>query len=78
MVITSHSSNFILALQTYAIKHKTSSICDFYVTKRRSDNYLIDYQKVNHELSRIYADFAKPFSQIKAIFDALSNGDNDD
>ena len=78
ILITSHSPNFILALQTYSIKYKVEQECNFYTTQKKEDNYIIDYKRMNDELTKIYADFAIPFSQIKAIYDALSNGENYD
>lgn len=78
ILITSHSPNFILALQTYSIKYKVEQECNFYTTQKREDNYIIDYKKMNNELPQVYADFARPFSQIKAIYDTLKNGENYD
>lgn len=76
-IITSHSPNFVLALQTYALKYKVTEYCDFYSTKKRSDGYTVDYKKMNNELSKIYAEFAAPFSYMKAVFDSLVDGEDD-
>ncbi len=76
-IITSHSPNFVLALQTYALKYKVVECCDFYSTQKRSDGYTVDYKKMNNELSKIYAEFAAPFSYMKAVFDSLVDGEND-
>ncbi len=76
VLITSHSPNFILALQTYSTKYKVEEECNFYSTQKREDGYIVDYKKMNNNLSQVYADFAKPFSQIKAVFDSMKYGDS--
>ncbi|MBQ7115003.1 MAG: AAA family ATPase [Clostridia bacterium] len=75
VVITSHSSNFVLALQTYSIKHQIEDKTNFYLTTKNDDEYTVDYQKMNSKLNDVYVEFAKPFSEIKAKFDALRFGD---
>jgi len=78
IVITSHSSNFVLALQTYAMKHHLEDKTNFYLTNKNDDKYTVDYSKMNSNLNKIYYEFAKPFSEIKAKYDALSFGDSND
>lgn len=78
VIITSHSSNFVLALQTYTIKHHIEDKTNFYLTIKNDDKYTVDYNQMNSSLNKIYYEFAKPFSEIKAKYDALSFGDNND
>lgn len=78
VIITSHSSNFVLALQTYTIKHHIEDKTNFYLTIKNDDKYTVDYNKMNSSLDKIYYEFAKPFSEIKAKYDALNFGDNND
>lgn len=75
VIITSHSSNFVLALQTYSIKHQIVDKTNYYLTNKNSDEYTVDYKKMNSKLNNIYYEFAKPFSEIKAKYDALIFGD---
>jgi predicted ATPase len=78
VIITSHSPNFVLALHTFAIKHCFLNITNFYHTEKKTDGYLVDYTPMNSDLSKVYAEFSKPFSQMKAIFDSLQLGDDND
>ena len=71
VVITSHSPNFILALNTYSVKHGIIENTDFYSTKTRDDGYFVDYFSMNDDLTGVYAELSRPFSEIKAIFDSL-------
>lgn len=74
IVVTSHSPNFVLALQTFSIKYQYSSNSDFYITEK-IDDYRVNYKNVNSDLSVIYSDFAKQFSNMKALFDCLIKGE---
>lgn len=77
VVLTSHSPNFVLAMQTYSMKYKLSDITHFYTTVKDEDGYRVDYKHVD-DTTEIYADFAKFFSQIKAKYDMLRYGDDND
>ena len=77
VVLTSHSPNFVLAMQTYSMKYKLGDITNFYTTIRDEDGYRVDYKRVD-DMNEIYADFAKFFSEIKAKYDMLRYGDDDD
>ncbi len=78
IVITSHSPNFVLALQTFAIKYDLVEATHFYITEKKTDNYLVDYKLMNENMTEIYAEFAKPFSAMKAIYDSLKYGEVND
>lgn len=77
VILASHSPNFVLAMQTYSIKYNLSEITNVYTTVRHEDGYRVDYKRVE-DMTEVYADFAKFFSQIKAKFDILRYGDDDD
>lgn len=77
VVLTSHSPNFVLAMQTYSMKYKLGDITNFYTTVKDKDGYRVDYKHVD-DTTEIYADFAKFFSQIKAKYDMLRYGDDND
>ena len=78
IVITSHSPNFVLALQTFAIKYDLVKTTHFYITEKKADKYLVDYKAMNENMTEIYAEFAKPFSAMKAIYDSLKYGEVND
>ena len=77
VIITSHSPNFVLGLQTFSIKYGLSKITNFYKTEKL-DDYFVKYKNVNDNISIIYSDFAKYFSKIKSLYDFLILGDNND
>ena len=77
VVLTSHSPNFVLAMQTYSMKYNLGKITNFYTTVKDEDGYRVDYKHVD-DTTEIYADFAKFFSQIKAKYDMLRYGDDND
>ena len=77
VILTSHSPNFVLAMHTYSIKYHLSDITNVYTTVRHEDGYRVDYKRVE-DMTEVYADFAKFFSQIKAKFDLLRYGDDND
>ncbi len=77
VVLTSHSPNFVLAMQTYSMEYKLGDITNFYTTVKDEDGYRVDYKRVD-DMTEIYADFAKFFSQIKAKYDMLRYGDDND
>ncbi len=66
ILLTTHSPNLMLALETYMRKYKINDICNFYQTHHYEDNYFVDYECVNNDLDKIYYDFVKYFSDIKA------------
>ena len=77
VVLTSHSPNFVLAIQTFSMQYKLKEKTNFYITKRDEDGYRVDYSLVKN-MNEVYADFAKFFSQIKSQYDILKYGDYDD
>ena len=56
------------------MKYQYSNKVDFYITEK-VDDYRVNYKNVNDDLSVIYADFAKQFSSMKALFDYLTRGE---
>ena len=77
VIITSHSPNFVLGMQTYSMKYKLEKVTNFYTTEK-IDGYFVSYKNVNKNLNVIYSDFAKYFSEIKALFDNLAYGERND
>ena len=76
-VITSHSPNFVLAIQTFSQKYGLNDISNYYITQK-VDEYRVCYKCVNDNLQLIYADFAKYFSEIKSLYNNLIYGENND
>lgn len=77
VIITSHSPNFVLAIQTYSSKYSLSKVTNYYKTNK-IDEYLVEYKNVNENLNSVYSDFALYFSNMKALYDSLNDGEKND
>lgn len=77
VIITTHSPLFVLAVQTYSMLYKLSDKTNFYITSKK-EGYLVNYIKTNESLNKNYSDFAKYFSQIRALYNKSCEGGSDD
>ena len=68
IVLTSHSPNFVLALDAYMRKYNIENKTNFYQTRINEDSS-VDYDCVNDNIESIYDDFLKFLSEAKAIRD---------
>lgn len=66
VLLTSHSPNFVLALDAFMRKYNIIDKTNFYKTNYHDDGY-IDYQCVNDDISLIYSDFVEYLSEVKII-----------
>ena len=76
-IITTHSPNFLVALNTYSIQEKISFQSNYYYTKRMDNNYNVKLENVNERMEEAYYALNKPFIDINFVFDSLL-GDSDD
>lgn len=78
VVLTSHSPNFVMAIDAYMRKHEITDKTNFYQTRRMEDGF-VEYVDVNDDLGRIYTDFMAGYSEVKELRDYyLDSGDCDD
>ncbi|WP_302978441.1 AAA family ATPase [Bilophila wadsworthia] len=70
ILLTTHSSNFMLAIDANMRKHDISSKTNFYQTKCLEDGF-VEYKCVNEDLGKIYADFLQYFSDVKILRDSF-------
>lgn len=68
ILLTSHSPNFVLAIEAYMRKHEIQSLTNFYQTKAL-ENGAVEYQCVNENMEQIYAAFMHSLSEVKALRD---------
>lgn len=68
VLLTTHSSNFMLAIDAYMRKHSINNKCNFYQTEHY-DNGFVNYKCVNDNMGEIYGDFMEYFSQVKMLRD---------
>lgn len=78
VVLTSHSPNFVMAIDAYMRKYEITDKTNFYQTRRMEDGF-VEYVDVNDDLGRIYTDFMDGYSEVKELRDYyLDSGDCDD
>ena len=70
VLLTTHSPNFMLALEANMRKYDAMDLCDFYQTKRIGDTSFVDYKCVNDSLEDIYEDFVIYLSDMKKLRDS--------
>lgn len=66
ILLTTHSPNFLLAIEAFMYKHSIVDKCNFYKTQFNNDNETVDYVLTNNT-NEIYGDFVKFLSQVKNI-----------
>ena len=77
ILLTTHSSNFVLALDAYMRKHSITEKTNFYRTEF-NDEKMVDYICTNDDIGIIYQDFLEYLSEVKVLRnDCLKNaGEN--
>ncbi|MBR5598295.1 MAG: AAA family ATPase [Lachnospiraceae bacterium] len=70
ILLTTHSPNFMLALEANMRKYEAQDICNFYQTKHIEESAFVDYKCVNESLEDIYEDFVTYLSDMKMLRDS--------
>lgn len=77
ILLTTHSSNFVLALDAYMRKHKICKKTNFYQTQF-TDTGMVNYVCANENIGTIYKDFLQYLSEVKMLRnECLRNGGED-
>lgn len=76
ILLTTHSPNFMLALDAYMRKYELNSRTNFYQTDPGEDGF-VSYRCVNDDLGVIYDDFLQYLSQVKLLRDQYLYGGED-
>jgi predicted ATPase len=66
ILLTTHSSNFVLALDAYMRKYEIETLTNFYRTKF-NESGLVDYECINDNINLIYQDFLQYLSEVKVL-----------
>lgn len=66
ILLTTHSSNFVLALDAFMRKHKIEEKTNFYRTEF-NENGMVDYVCTNDDIGTIYQDFLQYLSEVKML-----------
>ena len=79
ILLTTHSSNFVLALDAYMRKYEIEDLTNFYRTTF-NENEMVDYECINDNMNVIYQDFLQYLSEVKVLRnECLKNtGDKND
>ena len=72
ILLTTHSPNFMLALDAYMRKYDISEITNFYQTDVLEDNF-VHYNCVNNDMGKIYQDFLQYLSEVKMLRNIFLN-----
>lgn len=66
ILLTTHSSNFVLALDAYMRKYEIEAVTNFYQTEPLACG-MVEYKCVNDSINVIYQDFLEYMSQVKIL-----------
>lgn len=66
ILLTTHSPNFLLALDTYAMKNKISDETHFFKS-RHNEDYSVAFDCVDEKINEVYADLSLPFIKMDAL-----------
>ncbi|MBQ4570265.1 MAG: AAA family ATPase [Bacilli bacterium] len=69
ILLTTHSPNFLMALEAYSKKYELLEKANYYMAKHNDSKYMVDYICVNGRISEIYSSFALPLVEVKKIKD---------
>lgn len=76
VLLTTHSSQFMLAIDAYMRKYDITNLCNFYQTEYIDNSPFVAYKCVNDSLNLIYEDFVTFLSDVKLLRNScLTNGD---
>lgn len=73
VLLTTHSANFMLAIDAYMRKYETSDQTNFYQTEELESGF-VRYHCVNDDMGKIYEDFLQYLSEVKVLRNHYLNG----
>lgn len=69
ILLTTHSSHFMLAVDAFMRKYEIEERCNFYKTEKIDGGKFVRHNCVNDSMNTIYQDFLKYLSEIKMLRD---------
>lgn len=72
ILLTTHSPNFMLALDAYMRKYDIADQTNFYQTDALEDDF-VQYHCVNDDMGKIYQDFLQYLSEVKMLRNSYLN-----
>ena len=76
VLLTAHSSHFMLAVDAYMRKYDITDLCNFYQTEQIDNSHFVSYKCVNDSLNLIYEDFVTYLSDVKLMRDQYLRNEN--
>lgn len=78
VLLTSHSPNFVLAIDAFMRKYEINNKTNFYQTHLMDDGFA-EYVNVDEDMGAIYSDFVQYLTEVKVLRDRYMRnlGDND-
>ena len=76
VLLTTHSSHFMLAVDAYMRKYDITNLCNFYQTEHIDNGPFVSYKCVNDSLNLIYEDFVTYLSDVKLLRNEYLTNDN--
>ena len=73
VLLTSHSPNFVLAIDAFMRKYNINDKTNFYQTHRMEDDFA-EYKNVNDDMGKIYADFVQYLTEVKLLRNKYMHG----
>ena len=67
VLLTTHSPNFLLAIDALMRKYDIRKNCHFYQTEKLEDDFRVQYVEKTDDLDEVYAEYARAFSQMNAM-----------
>lgn len=78
VLMTTHSPNFLLAVDAYMRQYDIREKCHFYQTERLTDRFGVRYVEKTDSLDEVYADFARAFAEMNALRKSLMWQEDDE
>ncbi|MBQ0067125.1 MAG: ATP-binding protein [Phascolarctobacterium sp.] len=78
VLLTTHSPNFMLALETMSLQYKLGDVMQTYKTEMCDDGYQVTYRKVSDDLDIVYTDFIRAMVRMQTMKKRLLEGIDED
>lgn len=72
ILLTTHSPNFMLAIDAFMRKYDINDKSNFYQTKDLGDGF-VEYVDVTNNMEKIYQDFLVYLTEVKSIHDSFTD-----
>ncbi|MCL2861825.1 MAG: ATP-binding protein [Firmicutes bacterium] len=77
ILLTTHSPNFLLALQTMCKKHEIYHATSVYSAEKLSDNYLVKLEDITNNVEVAFSKLVRPYLLMEETLYALEEGAED-